>query len=221
MISLKREPSINLIHPGQKAAYWFSSHFSLDSTLSSVTVPSTLDGKNPAEVSSRHPQKRPPRSHFHFHTMSFESSELLTIGWREWVALPELGVTSIKAKVDSGARTSCLHTAEYEIFQKDGSDWVRFIVHPIKRHTEVEIRTEVPVSDYRIVRDSGGHEERRPFIKTTLKIGSHLWPIEVSLSNRENMKFRMLLGRTGITGRALIDCSKSYLTKSKTRRNES
>ena len=121
--------------------------------------------------------------------MTPESQKLLTIGWREWVALPDVGIAAIKAKIDSGARTSCLHTADYEIFQKDGVD--------------------------RIVRDSGGHEEKRPFIRTNLHIADQIWPIEFSLSNRENMKFRMLLGRTGMAQRAVIDCSKSYLTKSK------
>ncbi|MEJ6581958.1 MAG: ATP-dependent zinc protease [Akkermansiaceae bacterium] len=147
--------------------------------------------------------------------MTTESQDLLTIGWREWVSLPEVGIAAIKAKIDSGARTSCLHTAEYEIFQKGGVDWVRFTVHPIKRHNEVETHAEAEVVDYRIVRDSGGHEEKRPFIRTTMHIGNQTWRIEVSLSNRENMKFRMLLGRTGMAQRAVIDCSKSYLTKSK------
>lgn len=143
------------------------------------------------------------------------SSSLLTVGWREWVALPDIGISRIKAKIDTGARTSCLHTAEYEIFQKDNQDWVRFTVHPIKRHNEVENHAEFPVSDYRIVRDSGGHEERRPFIKTTLQFPNDSWEIEISLSNRESMKFRMLLGRTGMRGRILVDCEKSYLTRNK------
>ena len=144
-----------------------------------------------------------------------ETSSLLTVGWREWVALPEIGIPRIKAKIDTGARTSCLHTASYEIFQKDGQDWVRFTVHPIKKHNEVETHAELPVSDYRIVRDSGGHEERRPFIKTTLKLPTASWEIEISLSNRENMKFRMLLGRTSMRTKILVDCSQSYLTKTK------
>lgn len=144
-----------------------------------------------------------------------DSSSLLTVGWREWVALPDIGIPRIKAKIDTGARTSCLHTAAYEIFQKDGQDWVRFTVHPIKKHDEFETQAEFPVSDYRIVRDSGGHEERRPFIKTTLKFPADSWEVEISLSNRESMKFRMLLGRTGMRGRILVDCARSYLTKAK------
>ena len=139
-------------------------------------------------------------------------SNYLTVGWREWVALPDVYIPSIKAKVDTGARTSCLHTANYEIFEKDGKDWVRFTVHPIKDHNEVETHAEAAVTDYRIVRDSGGHEERRPFIKTKLNIGNDSWMIKMSLSNRENMKFRMLLGRTGLRRRTLVDCGSSFLT---------
>lgn len=142
-------------------------------------------------------------------------SSLLTVGWREWVALPEIGIPRIKAKIDTGARTSCLHTANYEIFQKDNQDWVRFTVHPIKKRDEVESHAECPVTDYRIVRDSGGHEERRPFIKTTLEFPTKSWDIEISLSNRETMKFRMLLGRTSMRSKILVDCSQSYLTKVK------
>ncbi len=139
-------------------------------------------------------------------------SDYLTVGWREWVALPDVHIPSIKTKIDTGARTSCLHTANYEIFEKDGKDWVRFTVHPIKDRNEVETHAEAAVTDYRVVRDSGGHEERRPFIKTKLLIGGESWSIEISLSNRENMKFRMLLGRTGLHKRALVDCASSYLT---------
>lgn len=138
----------------------------------------------------------------------------LTLGWREWVALPQINISKIKAKIDTGARTSCLHASEYEIFQKDDEDWVRFTVHPVKRQREIEAHAEAPVSDYRIVRDSGGHEEKRPFIKTHLEVPGHRWEIEISLSNRENMKFRMLLGRTALNqGNLLIDPSKSYQTK--------
>lgn len=144
-------------------------------------------------------------------------SQHLTVGWREWVSLPEIHVPAIKAKIDTGARTSCLHTANYEIFQKDKQDWVRFTVHPIKQHDEVETHAEAPVSDYRIVRDSGGHEERRPFIRSILKMGNQSWEIELSLSNREQMKFRMLLGRTGLRQRVLVDCASSYLSGNKSK----
>jgi len=142
-----------------------------------------------------------------------ESTPLLTVGWREWVSLPEIGIPRIKAKIDTGARTSCLHTAAYEVFQKDNRDWVRFTVHPLKSHHEIENHAEFPVSDFRVVRDSGGHEERRPFVTTTLKFPTASWEIEISLSNRENMKFRMLLGRTSMRKKILVDCSRSYLTK--------
>ncbi len=139
-------------------------------------------------------------------------SDYITVGWREWVALPDIEIPAIKVKIDTGARTSCLHTAHYEIFQKGSEDWVRFTVHPIKGRDEIENYVEARVSDYRIVKDSGGHQEKRPFIKTLLNIGNDAWDIEVSLSNREGMKFRMLLGRTGLRNRTLVDCAGSYLT---------
>ncbi|MEN8693904.1 MAG: ATP-dependent zinc protease [Akkermansiaceae bacterium] len=139
-------------------------------------------------------------------------SEHLTVGWREWISLPKIHIPAVKTKIDTGARTSCLHTTNYEIFQKEGQDWVRFSVHPLKKRQEIETRAEAAVSDYRIVRDSGGHEEKRPFIKTLLEIGTQSWEIEISLSNRERMKFQMLLGRTGLRDRILVDCASSYLT---------
>lgn len=146
--------------------------------------------------------------------MPAPSSDLIPVGWREWIALPDLKIPAIKAKIDSGARTSCLHTASYDLFEKEGAHWVRFTVHPIvKKDTQQTL--EAPVADFRIVRDSGGHEEKRPFITTPIQVGTHTWPIEISLSNRENMKFRMLLGRTCMADHLLIDCSKSYLTRSR------
>jgi len=142
------------------------------------------------------------------------SISTLTLGWREWLSLPDIQIESIKAKVDTGARSSCLHTPHYEIFQKDQHDWVRFTVHPRPKNHEVLTKVEAPVIDYRLVRDSGGHEENRPFIRTRLQIPGHHWEIELSLSNRENMKFDMLLGRTAINhGNILINPGKSYLTK--------
>ncbi|MGC6465501.1 MAG: ATP-dependent zinc protease [Akkermansiaceae bacterium] len=153
--------------------------------------------------------------------MSISPSNLITVGWREWVGLPDLGVWDIKAKIDSGARTSCLHTSQYEIFGKEGVEWVRFTLHPLKKNLQLETIAEAPVRDYRIVRDSGGHEEKRPFIQTTLMVGSTVWPIEISLSNRERMKFRMLLGRTSMANRVLIDCSRSYLSKPRPRLRKS
>ena len=135
---------------------------------------------------------------------------LPVIGWREWLSLPDLGIPAIKAKIDTGARTSALHTHDYDIFQRDGEDWVTFHLHPLKR-SSTEYTCTTKVVDYRTVSDSGGHTERRPFIHTTARIGPHAWDVTLSLTNRESMLFRMLLGRTALESQFLVDVSTSYL----------
>jgi hypothetical protein len=137
---------------------------------------------------------------------------VITIGWREWVALPALGVSTIKAKVDTGARTSSLHTASVERFVAGGSPRVRFTIHPLQETTRVELVCEADVVDYRRITNSGGQTEQRYIIRTPIRVGTDVWPIEISLSNRESMTFRMLLGRTALRGHLLIDAGRSYLT---------
>ncbi len=143
-------------------------------------------------------------------TTATESSKFV-LGWREWLSFPKLGIHGIKAKVDTGARTSALHTHHYQITEKNGSQWVRFWLHPLPKKPKLELECEAPVSDLRVVRDSGGREENRPFIEARVKLGEFEWPIELSLTNRESMKFRMLLGRTAISGLFLVDSTSSYL----------
>jgi len=139
------------------------------------------------------------------------SGELITLGWREWVKLPELELKNIKAKVDTGARTSCLHAFSVKPFTENGKQRVEFQIHP-KQHDIKTVQTCIAdVIDQRIVTDSGGHKEERWVIKTTLGIGTYRWPIEVTLSARDNMKFRMLIGRTALKGRAVVDSSRSYV----------
>lgn len=141
-----------------------------------------------------------------------KSRVLPPVGWREWVSLPELGVPSIKAKLDTGARTSSLHAFEIEEFAQDGDTWIRFAVHPLQRNSESELWAESPLVEYRTVRSSSGHEEQRPVIATTLRMGQDEWEIELTLANRDAMGFRMLLGREALRGRVLIDSGLSYLS---------
>lgn len=138
------------------------------------------------------------------------SGSLPTVGWREWLALPGLNIDQIKAKVDTGARTSALHAFYVDPFQHDGIEWVRFGIHPLQNNSEFVIACEMPVKDRRIVSDSGGHREERFTIETTLKLGEYQWMAELTLTNRDSMKFRMLLGRTALEGRFQVNPAESY-----------
>lgn len=136
--------------------------------------------------------------------------DVLIIGWREWVGLPELGIAHIKAKVDTGARTSALHAFSVKPFRKAGSRWVRFKVHPLQKDADVEVTCTAEVIDRRVVSDSGGHREQRDVIATEVVLGPQRWPIELTLTDRETMLFRMLLGRTALHARFLVAPGRSY-----------
>jgi hypothetical protein len=139
-----------------------------------------------------------------------EKSPIL-VGWREWVTLPELGLPWIKAKVDTGARTSCLHAFQLETFVKEEQQWIRFGIHPHQDDTQTEVYCEAKIIDEREVSDSGGHKEKRYVIVSQLMLGDEQWPIEITLTNRDTMRFRMLLGRTAMENRLHVNPSASFL----------
>ena len=144
-------------------------------------------------------------------TSMASESTLATIGWREWVALPDLNLPALKAKVDTGARTSALHAFLIEPYHKDGIDMLRFLIHPIQLNDKLEIECHAPVFDFREVTDSGGHREMRYVIQSQVVIGEIAFPIEMTLTNRDTMRFRMLLGRRAMEDRFLVDPGASYV----------
>jgi len=145
-------------------------------------------------------------------------SEQLVLGWREWLKLPALGIARIKAKIDTGARTSALHAFYVEPYVSNGEQWVRFGVHPHQNDRDLVVECQAPVKDRRMVSDSGGHQEERYVIETRLSVGGIEWDAEITLTDRDTMKFRMLLGRTAMRGRFLVNPALSYLVGKKRRR---
>jgi hypothetical protein len=140
------------------------------------------------------------------------------IGWREWVRLPDLGIKRIKAKVDTGARTSALHAFKVTAFYRGGAAYVEFAVHPVQRHRKPEVACVAKVIDLRRITDSGGNSQERYVIRTRMKLGKLSWPIELTLSNRDSMGFRMLIGREAIRRRYVVDPARSYIVRKRARR---
>ena len=135
-----------------------------------------------------------------------------TIGWREWVALPDLGVHLVKAKIDTGARSSALHAFDLDIRRRKQVEHIFFSVHPLQRDDRTVVRCSAVLADERWVTSSNGKREMRPVIRTRVSILDALWDIELTLTSRDEMGFRMLLGREAIRGRYLVDPSRSFLT---------
>ena len=132
------------------------------------------------------------------------------IGWEEWVALPDLGLPAIKAKVDTGARTSALHAHQIEPFGPISAPLVRFCVHPIANRTDIEITCSAPIVDRRDVTSSNGDRETRFVILTAIRMGARSWPVEITLTNRETMSYRMLIGRQAIKDDMFVDPASSF-----------
>ena len=135
----------------------------------------------------------------------------LTLGWREWIALPDLGLHAIKAKVDTGARTSALHAFNIQLYKENGIEMIRFFVHPIQKNQDFYIECKAPVKDRRQVTDSGGHKELRYVIETNVVIANLRYLIEITLTDRDTMSFRMLLGRSAMKNIIIVDPGTSFI----------
>ena len=133
------------------------------------------------------------------------------IGWREWVLLPDLSPVPLKAKIDTGARTSTLHAFGLSVYARDGEPWVDFEIHPIQRSKAQSSLVSYPITSFKQVRSSTGHSERRPLIRTRFQIGQHEFDIDVTLTSRDEMGFRMLLGRSAVRRRFWVDPGRSFL----------
>ncbi len=136
----------------------------------------------------------------------------IVIGWREWVSLPDLNIPAVKAKIDTGARTSALHAFNIQEYEADSRKMIRFDIRPLQRRKKLILHCVSPLLEQRMVSDSGGHWERRYVILTPVMLGGKSWPIEITLTHRDTLKFRMLLGRTALRGHYLVDPEQSYLT---------
>lgn len=139
------------------------------------------------------------------------TAKKLTIGWRECFHLPQLDIDEIVAKIDTGARTSALHAIKIRHFNRDGKVWIRFKVHPHQRESKTTVDCEAPLYDEREIRSSNGETEVRPVIRTRISHQGRTFPIELTLTNRSQMGFRMLIGREALRRRFLIDCGQSWL----------
>jgi hypothetical protein len=133
------------------------------------------------------------------------------IGWREFVTLPQLKIGRIKAKIDTGARSSAIHAFNIQERSQNGKKIIRFEIHPLQRDNKTIIITEAELLEYRRIRNSGGAAQFRPVIKTNIEVGKYTWAIELSLTNRDVMGFRMLLGRQAVRNKFLVDPGSSFL----------
>ncbi|MBA6293905.1 ATP-dependent zinc protease [Colwellia sp. MB3u-70] len=139
------------------------------------------------------------------------TKQKIIIGSLETITLPDLAITDIQVRVDTGAKTSSLHVDNIKKFKKNGKVMVRFDLHPDVYNVENMVSCEAPIHDIRRVKSSNGTAEQRYVISTPVKLGSELWPIEITLTDRSDMSYLMLFGREAIGERFLIDPSKAFV----------
>jgi hypothetical protein len=145
-----------------------------------------------------------------------KEKERQVIGWREWVSLPKIDVHNIKVKVDTGARTSSLHAFDIQTYKRNGKEFAKFKVHPTQKNSKDTVICHSQIIEYRKVKSSNGSSESRPVIETEIELMGQKWLIEITLTNRDEMGFRMLLGRASFRDRFLVDANKSYYSDAKT-----
>lgn len=139
------------------------------------------------------------------------STKMKVIGWREWVALPGLNVRMVKAKIDTGARSSSLHAFDMETYHENGIERVRFSIHPVQNRDDIFINADVPILERRHVKSSNGEVSERIVIRTELILLRQKMQVDLTLANRDAMGFRMLVGREAIRTRFLVDSGGSFL----------
>ena len=137
-------------------------------------------------------------------------AEKQILGWREWVAFPELGVEKIKAKIDTGAKTSSIHAYRIREIEQDGDAYLEFFLHPVQRRKKPEIKCRARLVDKRTVTSSNGSSQHRYVVETNLRIGEKAYPVELTLTDRDEMSFRVLIGREALRDRFVVDPGKSY-----------
>jgi hypothetical protein len=178
----------------------------------SLPVGPSWRGRSILRHSSPGPDPMPPTKKPRKRKLRARPTEV--VGWREWVVLPELGIGAIKAKIDTGARSSSLHAYDMKRFKRRGVSMIRFKVHPIQRDARTVVQAEARLVDLRKVRSSSGVQTLRPVIVTPLELGGRSWEIEVTLVRRDEMGFRMLLGRQALRGHLLVDPGGSFMVSS-------
>lgn len=134
----------------------------------------------------------------------------MIIGWREWIRFPDFDNVAIKAKIDTGAQTSAIHAWNIKTFSENGEDIAQFDLHPLQDDKKTIIRAKAPIVDCRNIKSSNGQTEERIVISTQIEIAGRTWPVELTLSRRDEMGYRMLLGRTAMKNQLIVDPSKSF-----------